>query len=151
MQTHLDKQVKRMDAVVDSTEAGWRVPAAKAYRTCTGGPPRTPYVYAWPLPDHASQEGIRNSHGVDKHIGFTDDQLTQRLRDQNNAPSASAYKDLASAQRYIQTVLDDIDNADRIEKWIERVQQRERNNPAWEPNNSKTAPPLAHRKFLARP
>jgi WXG100 family type VII secretion target len=32
MQTHLDKQVKRMDAVVDSIEAGWRGPAAKAYR-----------------------------------------------------------------------------------------------------------------------
>ncbi|MFE4369208.1 hypothetical protein ACFRMN_13430 [Streptomyces sp. NPDC056835] len=35
-----------------------------------------------------------------------------------------------------------IDNADRIEKWIERVQQRERNNPGWDPNNSKISPPL---------
>jgi WXG100 family type VII secretion target len=32
MQDHLDKQVKRMDAVVDRIEAGWRGPAAKAYR-----------------------------------------------------------------------------------------------------------------------
>ncbi|WP_199550626.1 WXG100 family type VII secretion target [Streptomyces sp. N35] len=32
MQTYLDKQVKRMDAIVDSIEAGWRGPAAKAYR-----------------------------------------------------------------------------------------------------------------------
>ncbi len=32
MQDHLEKQVKRMDAVVDSVEAGWRGPAAKAYR-----------------------------------------------------------------------------------------------------------------------
>ncbi|WP_217234558.1 WXG100 family type VII secretion target [Streptomyces sp. AC555_RSS877] len=32
MQEHLDKQVKRMDAVVDRIEAGWRGPAATAYR-----------------------------------------------------------------------------------------------------------------------
>ena len=32
MQDHLDKQVKRMDAVVDRIEAGWRGPAATAYR-----------------------------------------------------------------------------------------------------------------------
>jgi uncharacterized protein YukE len=32
MQDHLDKQVQRMDAIVDSIEAGWRGPAATAYR-----------------------------------------------------------------------------------------------------------------------
>ncbi|MEU7060703.1 WXG100 family type VII secretion target [Streptomyces sp. NPDC046197] len=32
MQDHLDKQVKRMDAIVDRIEAGWRSPAATAYR-----------------------------------------------------------------------------------------------------------------------
>ncbi|WP_369189108.1 WXG100 family type VII secretion target [Streptomyces sp. R08] len=32
MQDHLDKQVRRMDAVVDRIEAGWRGPAATAYR-----------------------------------------------------------------------------------------------------------------------
>ncbi|WP_405992091.1 WXG100 family type VII secretion target [Streptomyces sp. NBC_00986] len=32
MQDHLDKQVKRMDAIVDRVEAGWRGPAATAYR-----------------------------------------------------------------------------------------------------------------------
>jgi WXG100 family type VII secretion target len=33
MQDHLDKQVKRMDAMVDRIEAGWRGPAATAYRS----------------------------------------------------------------------------------------------------------------------
>ncbi|MER7662612.1 MULTISPECIES: WXG100 family type VII secretion target [unclassified Streptomyces] len=37
MQAYLDKQVKRMDAVVDSIEAGWRGPAAKAYRALHRG------------------------------------------------------------------------------------------------------------------
>lgn len=32
MQDHLDKQVKRMDAIVDRVEAGWQGPAATAYR-----------------------------------------------------------------------------------------------------------------------
>ena len=32
MRDHLDKQVKRMDSIVDRVEAGWRGPAATAYR-----------------------------------------------------------------------------------------------------------------------
>ena len=32
MQEHLDKQVRRMDAIVDRIEAGWKGPAATAYR-----------------------------------------------------------------------------------------------------------------------
>ncbi|WP_235968024.1 RNase A-like domain-containing protein [Streptomyces mesophilus] len=104
-------------------------------------PGEDPKDHFYPL-DLASQEGIGNSHGVDKHIGLSDDQLTQRLRDQGNAPSASAYKDLPAAQRLTQATLDDIDNADRIEKWIERVEQRERNNPNFDPNSSKISPPL---------
>jgi WXG100 family type VII secretion target len=32
MQDHLDNQVRRMDAIVDRIEAGWRGPAATAYR-----------------------------------------------------------------------------------------------------------------------
>ncbi|MEU6771115.1 WXG100 family type VII secretion target [Streptomyces sp. NPDC046759] len=32
MQDHLTKQIERMDAIVDRIEAGWRGPAATAYR-----------------------------------------------------------------------------------------------------------------------
>ncbi|GAA0659891.1 hypothetical protein GCM10009535_44110 [Streptomyces thermocarboxydovorans] len=32
MQDHLDKQVRRMDALVDRIEAGWQGPAARTYR-----------------------------------------------------------------------------------------------------------------------
>ncbi|MET4920957.1 WXG100 family type VII secretion target [Streptomyces sp. PSRA5] len=32
MQDSLDKQVRRMDAIVDRIEAGWQGPAARAYR-----------------------------------------------------------------------------------------------------------------------
>ncbi|MFP1626304.1 WXG100 family type VII secretion target [Streptomyces sp. 5K101] len=37
MQGYLDKQVKRMDEIVDSIEAGWRGPSATAYRALHRG------------------------------------------------------------------------------------------------------------------
>ncbi|MFF3289338.1 WXG100 family type VII secretion target [Streptomyces sp. NPDC003023] len=37
MQVYLDKQVKRMDEIVDGIEAGWRGPSAKAYRALHRG------------------------------------------------------------------------------------------------------------------
>ncbi|URM90915.1 WXG100 family type VII secretion target [Streptomyces sp. MRC013] len=36
-QVYLDRQVKRMDAIVDGIEAGWRGPAAEAYRSLHRG------------------------------------------------------------------------------------------------------------------
>ncbi|OIJ69722.1 hypothetical protein WN71_001310 [Streptomyces mangrovisoli] len=73
---------------------------------------------------------------------MTDDQLRGRLRDDSSASSASTFTDLPSAQRFTQAALDDVNNADRIEKWIERVERRKRNNPGWDPNNSKIQPPI---------
>ncbi|MCX4865360.1 WXG100 family type VII secretion target [Streptomyces sp. NBC_00825] len=37
MQSHLDKQVRRMDAIVDRIESGWRGEAAKGYRALHRG------------------------------------------------------------------------------------------------------------------
>ncbi|KOV63604.1 hypothetical protein ADK64_20605 [Streptomyces sp. MMG1121] len=68
--------------------------------------------------------------------------MRTRLRDDSSASSASSFKDLTSAQRFTQAALDDVDNADRIEKWIERVERRKQNNPGWDPNNSKIQPPI---------
>ncbi|MFI5684461.1 RNase A-like domain-containing protein [Streptomyces sp. NPDC051636] len=95
----------------------------------------------YPL-DLANDEGLYGGHSIDRHVGLTDEQLKARLRDDSSASSASAFKDLASAQRFTQAALDDVDNADRIEKWIERVKRRQQNNPGWDPNNSKIQPPI---------
>ncbi|WP_234384648.1 RNase A-like domain-containing protein [Streptomyces sp. MMG1121] len=92
--------------------------------------------------DLASDEGLYGGHSIEKHVGLTDDQLRTRLRDDSSASSASSFKDLTSAQRFTQAALDDVDNADRIEKWIERVERRKQNNPGWDPNNSKIQPPI---------
>ncbi|MFF1402817.1 RNase A-like domain-containing protein [Streptomyces sp. NPDC058294] len=76
--------------------------------------------------DLANQEGIAGAHVIDKHVGKTDAQLEQRLRDQAKirpdgtvAPiAASTFTDLASAQRYTQSVLDDTRNQQKIANWL---------------------------------
>lgn len=93
----------------------------------------------YPL-DLANQEGLHGSHPIDKHVGLTDDQLRQRLRDQPGAPAASSFKDLASAQKYTQAALEDIDNADRIARWIDSVEEKKRTRPNYDPNRSEIPP-----------
>ncbi|MFB4421796.1 RNase A-like domain-containing protein [Streptomyces sp. QL37] len=83
--------------------------------------------------DLASTEWLENSHTVNKHVGLTDEQLAQRLRDDLKKPPrpgteweygqpkvarASAFKDIDSAQRMTQYTIDD--NQDAIKEWIER-------------------------------
>lgn len=90
--------------------------------------------------DLASQEGISGSHPIDKHVGQSDEQLAMRLRDQQKqradgtiAPVAvSSFNDQKTAQRFTQGVLDEVDNAAAIEKWINK---QERNpNPQSRPS-----------------
>lgn len=76
--------------------------------------------------DLAHQEGLSGAHVIDKHVGKTDEQLEQRLRDQMKirrdgtvAPiAASTFTDLASAQQYTQSVLDDPNNQQKISNWL---------------------------------
>lgn len=56
--------------------------------------------------DLANQEGIHGSHVVDKHVGQTDGQLLQRLRDQPAIAAASTFTDLATAQKTTQDAMD---------------------------------------------
>ncbi|MEV0910088.1 RNase A-like domain-containing protein [Streptomyces hokutonensis] len=71
--------------------------------------------HRYPL-DLANQEYIDNSHGVDKHIGKTDAQLVQRLRDQTNIPAASTFKNLADGQKFTQLAIDK--NQDAISDYL---------------------------------
>ncbi|MER7680073.1 RNase A-like domain-containing protein [Streptomyces sp. NPDC096934] len=82
--------------------------------------------------DLASQEGIHGSHVIDKHVGKTDEQLAQRLRDQQilrdgtvRPVAASSFTNMASAQRFTQETMDDVGNAEKIENWLKRLE----NNP----------------------
>lgn len=85
--------------------------------------------------DLANQEGLSGAHVIDKHVGVSDDQLEQRLRDQQivrptgiNPRAASSFENLEDAQRYTQATLDDPDNQQKIDRWLN-------NNPG--PNSSR--------------
>ncbi|WP_329573213.1 RNase A-like domain-containing protein [Streptomyces sp. NBC_01361] len=104
-------------------------------------PGQDPDNMFYPL-DLANQEGLYDSHPIDKHVGLTDDQLRMRLRDQAGAPAASTFKDLASAQKFTTAAIEDINNADRIAKWIEGVEKKIQNNPNYDPNKSEIKPEI---------
>ncbi|MGW0709367.1 RNase A-like domain-containing protein [Streptomyces sp. NPDC002643] len=76
----------------------------KEHRLLNGENP-IPFKYTIDL---AMAEDLGGGHTIDKHVGKTDDQLLQRLRDQANSsgvptiPAASSFPDLASAQKYTQ-------------------------------------------------
>jgi hypothetical protein len=80
---------------------------------------RFPYTYSMDL---AAAEGVGNGHTLDKHVGKTDEQLLQRMRDESKAngepkiPAASTYADVEDAQRFTQYCLRD--NSDDIDRWL---------------------------------
>jgi hypothetical protein len=115
-------------------------------------PNEDPKNHFFPI-DLAAQEGIEGSHPVDKHVGKTDEQLAQRLRDQQTvrpdgvvSPTAiSTFPDHASAQRLTQEVLDDVRNAELIERWIDRQE-----NPATYKANSRPSYSLPFNEVTGR-
>ncbi|MBZ9641960.1 RNase A-like domain-containing protein [Streptomyces sp. PSKA30] len=72
--------------------------------------------------DLAMAEDLGGGHTIDKHVGKTDAQLLQRLRDQANSagvptiPAASSFPDLASAQKYTQDCIRQ--NSAAIDTWL---------------------------------
>ncbi|MEU9985587.1 RNase A-like domain-containing protein [Streptomyces sp. NPDC048045] len=79
-----------------------------------------PYKYSLDL---ATEEELYGGHSIDKHVGLTDMQLTQRLRDESSLssgpdiPAASTFTDLESAQKYTQYNIRA--NSAAIDKWLE--------------------------------
>ncbi|ARF74414.1 hypothetical protein B7C62_20885 [Kitasatospora albolonga] len=80
--------------------------------------------HKYPL-DLANQEGMAGAHVVDKHVGKTDEQLEQRLRDQQivrpsgiRPEAVSTFNTLADAQRYTQAALDEPSNQRKIDRWL---------------------------------
>ncbi|WP_431982412.1 RNase A-like domain-containing protein [Streptomyces qinglanensis] len=79
--------------------------------------------------DLAGEEWIDGTHSVDRHVGKTDEQLNQRLRDQNDARSrgiwphgkpipsaASTFSDMERAKQLTQHCIDS--KSSEIEAWL---------------------------------
>ncbi|MEU5163096.1 RNase A-like domain-containing protein [Streptomyces sp. NPDC020875] len=84
--------------------------------------PESPGPYKYSI-DLATEEELYGGHSIDRHVGLTDAQLTQRLRDEASGsgkvdiPAASTFTDLESAQRYAEHAIRI--NTAAIDKWIQ--------------------------------
>ncbi|MER7176543.1 RNase A-like domain-containing protein [Streptomyces mesophilus] len=91
----------------------------KEHRWQIGGESPFPYMYSLDL---ASNEGLNGAHTVDKHVGKTDEQLVQRIKDEQRANgkfnilNASSFADLESAQKYTQYNIRE--NTTEIQDWL---------------------------------
>jgi hypothetical protein len=65
-----------------------------------------------------SADEQRGGHTLTRHVGRTDVQLRQRLRDQPNISAASTYPDRETAERVVGVVLEQ--SADRVKAWAGR-------------------------------
>lgn len=85
-----------------------------------GGESPFPYMYSLDL---ATNEGLNGAHTLDKHVGKTDEQLLQRIKDEQRANgkfdilSSSTFPDINSAQKYTQYNIRE--NTTTIEDWLE--------------------------------
>ncbi len=91
-----------------------RILAAAALALAVALPARTDTV---PRRDLTADQQ-RGGHTLSRHVGRTDDQLRQRLRDQPNISAASTYPDRDTAELVVGRVLQQ--QADRVRSWIRR-------------------------------
>ncbi|MFB7209959.1 RNase A-like domain-containing protein [Streptomyces sp. NPDC056255] len=72
--------------------------------------------------DLATNEGLNGSHTIDKHVGKTDEQLLQRIKDEQRANgkydilTASSFTDLSSAQKHTQYNIRE--HTPQIQNWL---------------------------------
>ncbi|MEV6394449.1 RNase A-like domain-containing protein [Streptomyces sp. NPDC051907] len=87
-----------------------------------------------PPPPEALRPG-KEAHTIDKHIGLTPEQLTHRLRDQGGA-DASTFRDLPSAEKYVQAAVNDPAKTNELETWM-RNQERKVADGTFKPGSVK--------------
>ncbi|WP_331721097.1 RNase A-like domain-containing protein [Streptomyces sp. NBC_00454] len=82
---------------------------------------QSPFPYMYSL-DLATNEGLDGAHTIDKHVGKTDEQLLQRIEDEQRANgkfnilTSSSFPDLESAQRFTQYNIGR--NTQKIQDWL---------------------------------
>ncbi|ATO36861.1 hypothetical protein B1691_01610 [Geobacillus sp. 47C-IIb] len=60
----------------------------------------------------------RGGHLIARHVGKTDEELLQRLKDNPKIKGASTFKDRATAERVASEVLNDPNNQKMIQEWL---------------------------------
>jgi len=69
-----------------------------------------------------SADEQRGGHTLARHVGRTDEQLRQRLRDQPNISAASTYPDRETAELVVGLVLEQ--STDKVRSWTRRQGSR---------------------------
>ncbi|MCC7428656.1 MAG: hypothetical protein IT557_17315 [Alphaproteobacteria bacterium] len=67
--------------------------------------------------------GISRGHTIARHVGKSDRELLDRLRQFPNLRAASSYPDRMTAQRAINATLADPRNAERVRRWLADARQ----------------------------
>ncbi len=96
-----------------------------------GCKPTKPWAYAQSQPTQRPQpvkrdtdrhdlsfDESRGGHTLKRHVGRTDEQLAQRLREERNISAASTYTDRATAESVIADTIQS--NQTKITRWLER-------------------------------
>jgi Bacterial CdiA-CT RNAse A domain/Pre-toxin TG len=66
----------------------------------------------------------KGGHLIAKHVGKTDAELLQRLKDDPKITGASTFKDRATAEKIVSKVLNDPENIKKIQKWLSNPNSR---------------------------
>jgi len=65
-----------------------------------------------------SQDEAAGGHTLRKHVGRSDEQLRQRLRQERNIAAASTWSDRGTAERAVGTAIEQ--NQGKIDRWLNR-------------------------------
>ncbi|WP_368659444.1 ribonuclease YeeF family protein [Metabacillus halosaccharovorans] len=61
---------------------------------------------------------LKGGHLIDRHVGKTDEQLLERLKNNPKITGSSTFKDRMTAEKVADTVLSDPKNIEKIKKWL---------------------------------
>ena len=67
---------------------------------------------------------LKGGHLIDRHVGKTDEQLLERLKNNPKITGSSTFKDRMIAEKVADTVLRDPKNIEKIQKWISAANSR---------------------------
>jgi len=67
---------------------------------------------------------LKGGHLIERHVGKTDEELLERIRNNPRINGSSTFKDRATAEKVASKVLSDLNNKEAVETWISNPQSR---------------------------
>ncbi|MFD4930403.1 ribonuclease YeeF family protein [Peribacillus butanolivorans] len=67
---------------------------------------------------------VKGGHLIERHVGKTDEELLERIRNNPRINGSSTFKDRAIAEKVASKVLSDINNKKAIESWLSNPQSK---------------------------